>query len=382
LNPRSPLIGHSLVRAALARAAHHEELPGSLLLHGPPGVGKQRLGLWLAQLLLCEAASIDGPCETCRSCRSASRLEHPDLHWFFPLPRPKGASGSERLAEALEEARGVELAARRVEPDRIARNDEAISYFVAQVHTVRKLSGSRPAVGRRKVFLIGDAELLVPQESSPEAANAFLKLLEEPPPDTTFIVTASDPDALLPTIRSRLLPIRMRPLDLEAVATFLTERRGLDASAALSLARLAEGSIGRALAFLPTGGADGPLQASRAHARGLLTAVADSPRARLAAAHATSAAGARGAFSGSLDFLALWLRDLAALANGAEDQIINRDSIEFLRSLPPRLPAAAHRVPDALRVLDEARGLARGNVNPQLTVAWLLRRLHETLSVG
>ena len=67
----------------------------------------------------------------------------------------------------------------------------------------------RPSVGSRKVFVVGDAEAMVPQESSPEAANAFLKLLEEPPADTTLILTSSNPGALLPTIKSRVLPIRL-----------------------------------------------------------------------------------------------------------------------------------------------------------------------------
>ncbi|NIQ56701.1 MAG: hypothetical protein GWN71_26005, partial [Gammaproteobacteria bacterium] len=87
-----------MLSGALARGG----LPGPLLLHGAPGVGKQRLALWAAQLALCEAPGPDGPCDTCRHCRLATRLEHPDIHWYFPLARPKGVSG-DRLRGALED---------------------------------------------------------------------------------------------------------------------------------------------------------------------------------------------------------------------------------------------------------------------------------------
>ena len=107
-------------------------------------------------------------------------------------------------------------------------------------------------MGDRKVFIIGDAEFLVPQEASPEAANALLKVLEEPPADTTFILTAADAESLLPTIKSRVLPLRVRPLPADVVERTLVQHAGADAKQARLAARLSQGSIGRALAFLPT----------------------------------------------------------------------------------------------------------------------------------
>ncbi|HZD03860.1 MAG TPA: hypothetical protein VE173_03050, partial [Longimicrobiales bacterium] len=96
------LRGHEAVWRALARARARGTLPAALLFHGPSGVGKQRLALWAGQLLLCEDADEDGPCGRCRSCRLALRLEHPDLHWYFPVPRPRGSHTPERLGEILE----------------------------------------------------------------------------------------------------------------------------------------------------------------------------------------------------------------------------------------------------------------------------------------
>lgn len=375
-----PISGHEAVRETLARAAIRNQLPGSVLIHGPAGVGRQRLGLWLGQLLLCESPGELEPCGACTACHLCLRLEHPELHWFFPLSRPKGASGPDRLAAALEDARADELEARRQDPVRPATPGEPVGLFLAQIQTLRKLASTRPAMGSRRVFLIGDAELLVPQESSPEAANALLKVLEEPPAGTTFILTARDPDALLPTLRSRLLPARLRPLPEEQVIEFLLANANTDEAHARSAARLAQGSIGRALAFLPNGEEPGPLEALRQEARNLLRAAATTTaHKRIAAAHAASPAGARGAFSDTLDFLALWIRDLAAVANGAGTLVVNTDAQDALTELARRLPAAGAHSPAAIRAVEDARALAYGNVNPQLILYRLLTSLHNIL---
>jgi len=376
-----PLHGHEAVRASLARAVRDNALPGSLLLHGPAGIGRQRLGLWLAQLLTCAEPTEDGPCDRCASCRFAARLEHPDIHWFFPLPRPRVSGGPERLADALEEARAAEIEARRATPLRpVGGGSEILGFYLAQVQTMRRIAQARPAMAARKVFLIGDAELLVPQESSPEAANAMLKLLEEPPPATTFILTAAEPDALLPTLRSRLLPVRLRPLPIDDVAALLAGALSIPIDDARLPARLAQGSIGRALAFMPAEGEPGPLEALRRQARSLLEAVtADSPLPRIAAAHATPPTGARGAFTELLDAFALWLRDLAAVATAEESMVVNADALGLLRNTAGRFPRAGERVHDAIRLVDEARALTQNNVNPQLLLATLLRRIQATL---
>jgi len=375
------LRGHEAARRLLARAALRGELPGSILLHGPAGIGKQRLGLWLGQLLLCEAPTGEEPCDACQHCRFALRLEHPDLQWFFPLPRPKGASGPEKLATALEEARIEELAERARKGIWVATPGEPAGLYLAQIRTLARMAVTRPALGRRKIFLIGQAEHLVSQDASQEAANALLKLLEEPPPDVTLILTAADPDELLPTIRSRLLPVALRPLADTEVAAFLTEVVGTPAQDAARIATLAQGAIGRALGFLPQDGAEGPLEAVRQRARALLeAAVAPGPVPRYAAAHATAPAGARGGFTEVLEALAGWLRDLASYAAGADGHLINPDAKDFLAGLARRVRDPAATAPAAIRLVDRAGALASGNVNPQLILAWLLTGLHRTLT--
>jgi DNA polymerase-3 subunit delta' len=379
LMPLLPLRGHREMRAALARAVRDGDLPQSLLLHGPEGIGKERFGLWLAQRLVCEAPGEMEPCGECLSCRLTVRLEHPDVHWFFPLPRPE-AAGPDKLREKLEEARAAELQARRGDPFHLPRYDRAPAYFLAAIRTLQERAASRPAMGSRKVFVVGDAEAMVPQESSPEAANAFLKLLEEPPADTTLILTSSTPGALLPTIRSRVLPVRLLPLSPEEVRDFLVRDRGMEGAEAEKIAPLAQGAVGRALRLLPSKEGPGPLERRRQAGRALLlAAVADAPAARLAAAYAEAPAGGRGEFLEGLEALAVWLRDLLAAASGAPAEVVNTADGEMLSQLGQRWGIHPLGVGRALERVYAAMELAVGNVNPQLILADLLRGVRADL---
>jgi DNA polymerase III subunit delta' len=382
--PLPPVYGHAHARATLAAAARSGTLTQSLLVHGPAGIGKERLAFWIAALVMCAEPGSDGPCGRCRDCRDVGRLEHPDVHWFFPLPRPEGASTPEKLREKLEEARGVELAARRADPHHVPRFDRAPAYFLGTVLNLQRLAGLRPSVGSRKVFVVGDAEAMVPQESSQEAANAFLKLLEEPPADTTLVLTSSAPGALLPTIRSRVLPIRLLRMADAEVASFLQRELEMGADEAAALATAADGAIGRALRLRPGAGGDGALQKQRDAGRALLAAaLAGGDAPRFAAANAVAPAGARGEFTGSLEALALWLRDLMATAAGAPETVrFAAADAELLGRLAARPGVTAAGAGRAILHVKEAQELAAGNVNPQLVVAALLGAVRRELGGG
>ncbi len=372
-----PLHGHDEARLLLARAARSGSLPQSILLHGPAGVGKERLGLWLAQLLVCEAPEEEGPCDRCRACRHTLRLEHPDVHWFFPLPRPAGAASPEKLRERLEEDRAEELRQRRENPLRVTDHEKAPAYYLAAIRSLQRLASMRPSHGSQKVFVVGDAELMVPQESAQEAANAFLKLLEEPPPATTLVLTSSQPGALLPTIRSRVLSLRVGRLDAAQIEQLITNGGLASGDAAAAIARRAAGSARRALRIAANPEA---AEASRAAGRELLlAALASSPVARLAAANERKPAGARAELTEQLDSLNLWLRDLLAVLTGAEERVSDPDALPILRRAATRRTIPTEGVMRSLDHVAEAHELAYGNVNPQLIVAELLMRMSKEL---
>ncbi len=359
------VFGHEEIRERFSRAVELGRLPQSLLLHGPHGVGKQRLALWTAAALNCQSDA-GRPCGTCHSCRLASHLAHPDIHWFFRLPRPKGASSPEKLQQKLEDLRASALQERRENHLYIEEEEGPTGIYVAAVHTMRRLAQKTPAMGPAKVLVIGQAEAMAPQLGNLEAANALLKLFEEPPDDTTLLLTSDVPGALLPTIRSRAQAVRVAPLATERAAEFLRANLDMNAIDASTLAGMANGSIGRALELQDDDRAD-----QRSKAITLAKALLDNSIAsRLTVAHGFRSFGARGAFEGLLRETRALLRDLLAISAGAENAASDPDAV---RKLHGKRPVGPHRIVQALEALDQAQELAERNVNPQLIVANLGR---------
>ena len=357
--PILPLFGHAALRSRLTDAIARDALPASLLLHGPRGVGKQRLALWLAQALLCTGD--DPPCGRCQSCRYALELGHPDLHWFFPRERLKkdGASIDDVRADYAEA-----LQARVKSEGLYPPSSGTEGLFVGAVRALVQSASMHPALGERKVFVVGDAERMVPQEGADMAANAFLKLLEEPLPDTYLILTTSEPGALLPTIRSRVVSVRVAPMpDAEVRAMLADERvaRALDADGVPKgvdeRVRLAQGAPGALIGAPERTEAvnqarkmlDVALGGSAAHAE------------QLRFAFSQGASRARGAYMDTLDSLTRLLRDraLAAVQRADDD--------------------TARRASSAVQVVEQAKMHAGGNVSPNLLTARLLRDLSALL---
>ena len=366
-----PVCGLEDLRRRLLQSAVDGRLPQSILLTGPEGSGKQRLGLWLGAMLLCEAETESRPCGRCRSCRLASELQHPDIHWFFPLPSPKRAASPEKRREKLEEARAEALAARRQNPLQLPETDGSAAIYLPVIDEIRERASRRPAMGRSTLFLIGDAERMVPQASSPEAANAFLKLLEEPPADTVFVITSSRPGLLLPTIRSRVLAVRVPALEPEQVAEFLESEAGFEPAQAMELARRSGGRIGRAMRLSDAG------EDLRGAAIQLVGATLSPRRSdRWSAAAALAPSGARGGFADLLDEVESVLRDCITLAAGSATSAEEA-------GLAGALPAAAGIRPEhwisAVSCVDRARDAALGNGNPQAITAVLLADMAREL---
>jgi DNA polymerase-3 subunit delta' len=339
--PLHPLFGHEGVKNRLAGAFASGRLPQVLLFEGPRGVGKQRLALWLAQLICCErAAEGDGrePCGDCRSCRLALDLQHPDIHWFVPVELSKKGADADKQVDLVAEALVEEMAERRAQP-LYGPPSGLASHGIASVRLLLRRVALTPAMGQRKVLIVGDAERLIPQQGAEAAANAMLKALEEPPADTVFVLTAADPDALLPTVRSRVVRVRVA-LNADSVLTaFAHDVIGLKTKAEVSQrVTAAEGCVGRLLAS--DGDAAGSREAvDRLFQAGYVFALGQMPFQ------------ARGGFTAILDTLASRLR--AQAKGGGETR----------------------KVVEAIARVMDARELAQGNVNPQLIAAVLAEDL-------
>jgi DNA polymerase-3 subunit delta' len=354
--PLLPLHGHEALRQRLDEAIRRDALPGSLLLQGPLGIGKQRLALWLGQRLLCTGPE-PRPCGSCQHCRYAVAGTHPDIHWYFPRPRLKDADPTpEDVEDDFREA-----VAERTKTGVYSPPPPEDAILIATIRAMSHSASLLPAIGARRVYVLGDADRLVVRDDAEYAAGAFLKLLEEPPPRATIILTSSEPGALIPTIRSRVVAIRIPRLSVEAVDAVLAEPAMHDALTAAGAPRieeqrrLAAGAPGSLLARLEWADA-----LSRARTM-LDTVSAGDRREQMRAALAQGGAKARGAFSTSLDALTALLHERAR----ASAERGNRHG--------------ARSAAGALDAVEEAKELASGNVSPQLITSELLRRLEAAL---
>jgi DNA polymerase-3 subunit delta' len=362
--PLPPLTGHQKIRLRLARAVQAGTLPQVLLISGPAGVGKQRFALWLAQLVVCEKPG-EEPCGTCRHCRLVAGLSHPDVHWFVPIPRPKVSDPDKQVEEAALTIADV-LEERRHQP-LYRPSDGMATHGMASVRVLLRRAALTSVEGGRRVFIVGNADRLIPQESSPDAANALLKLLEEPPANSLFVLTTVEPRLLLPTIRSRAVPLRLGRLTDAEVGGFLQShlRPALSDKELSQRVRLADGSIGRALA----GGNDAD-KAQQA-AQQWLEAVLAGAGPTMERAMKQPPYAARGEFTAMLDAVA---ETLGEAARGTLGQQVRRPVPQALlryRSPDPLLKAMEH--------VADAREAAWGNVNPQILLAVLGEELAEVL---
>lgn len=345
--------GHLSLRARFDAAIRRDALPGSMLLHGPRGIGKQRLALWLGQRLVCDGPE-ERPCGVCQHCRYALAGTHPDIHWYFPRPRLKDND----LTPAKIEDDFREAIRERVDTGAYGPPPPAEAIFVSTIRAIVRSAAMAPALAARKIYILGEAERMVVREDAEEAAGAFLKLLEEPPARGSLILTSSEPGALIPTIRSRLVSVRVATLasaDVDAVLAEPAMRHAIAAAggpaSATEQRRLAAGAPGALL-----GGAE--WGEALARARRMLDAASNRDRReQMKTSLMQGSSKARGAFSTALDALTTLLHERMRAAT-------ERGS-----------PNAATSAARALDAVELAKERATGNVNPQLITSELLRRL-------
>jgi DNA polymerase-3 subunit delta' len=349
--PFRDIVGHKRLISLLSRAIARQTLPPSLLFAGPAGVGKRRIALAVAEAVNClkpqtgsglisdrgEGEMSPDPIDACGECASCKRI-----------------------------ARGVHLDVIVIEPG------DSGSIKIEQVRDAIDRADYRPFEGKRRVVVIDHADALVPQ-----AQNALLKTLEEPPSASIFILVSSMPDALLPTVLSRCPRLRFGPLSAADVAGALVASHGYSDGDARAAASDADGSIGRALEMNSADLADAREDAGRLLDQA--ARVSDLSRRLDAVRDLTASKGGgpgaeRDQLAACLRALASLLRDTSILALGGDRRMLgNADLEQPLTALARTFDA--RRSMAAYAAVDEALAALERNASPKVVADWLVLQL-------
>jgi DNA polymerase III subunit delta' len=316
--------------AALTQALATGHLAHAWLFSGPEGVGRELTALKLAQALICPLQPRIG-CGACPACRRVEKRNHPDVTWVF--------SEDEQVSRGLA-GRGDFQAT----PSKDIR--------IEQVRRLQDRLALKPLEGPSKVAILVGAHAL-----NLNAQNALLKTLEEPPSDTVLVLISSTPDKLLPTIRSRCAHAAFRPLPAAFVEAHLLEHvKGLSPQAARTAARMADGSLERALAL------DVDTLEQRRELIERFEAL-DPRDARGWLALAETLAADRKSAEGALALLEVWLRDVAvAQVGGADLANLDLQALAVAAAAkvsPAGLMRRAVLLEEAKNAISQRNGMAR-----------------------
>lgn len=338
------LIGHAWAVNALARNIAADRVAHAYLFTGPHAIGKTTLARALAQTLECTGAN--PPCGKCAHCLKIARDRHPDVQVIDGAP--VGFKFDEKSPPP---------------PPRI--NDwERRILKIDQIRAIQHDVARAPFEGRWKIVILRRFE-----EANEEAANAFLKTLEEPPRHTRLILTARDASLLLPTIASRCQVFPLRPLAAKQIEQALIERWHVHPESAHMLAHAACGRLGWAVRA-----ASNPalLESRRAHLDLLDEILRQGNAERIA--RAEGLAKKSDALPELLETWLGWWRDvLLAQTQGDSDKIINIDRIDHLTNQAQKF--SLDQIESALKSIQATARYLTQNINTRLALEVMLINL-------
>ena len=348
------MIGQARVKDLLRQAIASKRIAHAYLFVGPAGIGKDALALEFARVLNCTAGGTDA-CGECGSCRAMETLQHPEFHLVFPLPVGKGEEkGDNPLEKLTPEQIGEireEIRLKAEDPYHRIEVAKATVIKINSIRDIKRVASLSTAAGGRKVFAVLQADNM-----QAEGANALLKTLEEPLGDTVLLLTATDRDALLPTIVSRCQTMACDLLQEDDVAAALVSRDGADPVIARLAAQMANGSYEVARSFLSE-----EVQEQRGQVVEFLRTILGRTRTDLAAfVDAIALPNDRPELERWLRLLGIWLHD--ALLFRERGTLPPTGDTDALKNFVARFPSA-----DLLGALESVeRSIAHLNRNAYL----------------
>lgn len=239
------IVGHQNIKSHLINSVKNNRVSHAQLFLGPEGSGSLALALAYAQYINCENKQDSDSCGICPSCRKYDKLIHPDLHFSYPF----FAKGKEETATTyMEEWRKAFLTnpylGLNFWREQLDSGNKQANINIAEAHDIIKKLSLKSFESEYKVLIMWLPEYLDTQ------GNALLKLIEEPPAKTLFLLVAENQDKIINTIISRTQLVKINKLHHDEMKNYLVEERGLETKRAKEIAFIADGNIQEALGLI------------------------------------------------------------------------------------------------------------------------------------
>ena len=242
------IIGLTDIKKHLIESVQKGYIPHARMLYGAEGIGKLPLAIFYARYLNCINPSDTDACGKCSSCSKFDKLAHPDLHFAFPMVQKK----AEKLLVCdnylpqwrsfLSENTYFNLNKWLLYIN--AKNAQGMIYAQESEEIIRKLN-LKIYEAKYKIIIVW-----LPEKMNLECANKLLKMIEEPPAHTIFLLVSEDLDKVIPTIKSRCQPIYIRPIEQSEMIGAIQNNYNLTLSDAQSVAHIANGSYYKAMELI------------------------------------------------------------------------------------------------------------------------------------
>ncbi|MDW8157656.1 MAG: hypothetical protein RML72_02120 [Bacteroidia bacterium] len=243
----STVAGQEKVKEILRKNILTSRLAHATLLYGKSGVGKLPLAIAAAQYIHCENRNEEDACGKCRACIKQEKLLHPDTHFVLPIfPKKHGSNENLTSDDFIENFRTFFKKNPYLSIQQwlstLSQENKQLFITINDIRHLQKKAAFKPFESHAKVIIIWHIEKI-----TNEAANSFLKFLEEPPPQTFIFLTAEDTTLLLPTILSRCQKIYVPGLYTQEIINYLAQNHEITPAKAAEIAALAQGSLSTAI---------------------------------------------------------------------------------------------------------------------------------------
>lgn len=319
----SQVAGQEEIKASLIKSINNNQVSHCYIFEGPKGMGKFNLALIFAQSLLCLNFHQE-PCNLCNSCIKANSFNHPDLHI--------------------------------VNEDEKSIKREDIDELINSIY-------KKPYESKRKIYIIKDAHLMTVQ-----AANTFLKTLEEPPADTVMILLTINSNLLLPTIVSRCQEVKFRNISKETIKSYL-KKYNADMDIVELAVNYSNGNLNKAINII--NGNDDILQ-KREEIIKIFDKIINSDSEVIYELE-NYFDEQKEYIDTIIEIIIMWIRDVMFVNNNMETLVINRDCIELLKVHGGKIKMG----PDIIEYMQNVSDNIKSNVNYKLAVDNMLLKIQE-----